>query len=279
MHVHVFGPYDRFPLAEDRSYTPVEAPVEAFVAHLDALGFERGVIVTASAQGTDNGAMLDALRRYPTRFRGVAVLPPETTDRTLDEMTAAGVRGLRLNLLRSAAGERTYRNGVGYDSLKALGPRIKERGWHLQIWIHARDLAEALPLLEPYGMELVVDHMGRISTAGGHAGAPRLPPVVRPAARRPGLDQDLGCRPHHRRRGAVAGGRPLCPRIAGGECRALRLGHRLAAYRLFRPADVGGCGAGRDAGALDPGCRDAQGACSSTMPPSSTISEGETVPC
>jgi predicted TIM-barrel fold metal-dependent hydrolase len=163
-HVHVFGPYDRFPLAEDRSYTPVEAPVEAFVAHLDALGFERGVIVTASAQGTDNDAMLDALRRYPTRFRGVAVLPPETTDRTLDEMTAAGVRGLRLNLLRSAAGERTYRNGVGYDSLRALGPRIRERGWHLQIWIHARDLAEALPLLEPYGMDLVVDHMGRIST-------------------------------------------------------------------------------------------------------------------
>ena len=61
-HVHVFGPYARFPLAEDRSYTPVEAPVEAFVAHLDALGFDRGVIVTASAQGTDNGAMLDALR-------------------------------------------------------------------------------------------------------------------------------------------------------------------------------------------------------------------------
>src|SRR3954465_12968245 len=89
-HVHVFGPYSRFPLAEDRSYTPVETPVEAFLAHLDALGFERGVIVTASAQGTDNAAMLDALRRHPARFRGVAVLPPETTDRELDEMTAAG---------------------------------------------------------------------------------------------------------------------------------------------------------------------------------------------
>jgi predicted TIM-barrel fold metal-dependent hydrolase len=163
-HVHVFGPYGRFPLAEDRSYTPVEAPVEAFLAHLEALGFERGVIVTASAQGTDNSAMLDALRRHPARFRGVAVLPPETTDRELDEMTAAGVRGLRLNLLRGAAGERTYRNGVGMESLEALGPRLRERGWHLQIWIHARDLAEALPALERHGMELVVDHMGRIDT-------------------------------------------------------------------------------------------------------------------
>nr|WP_200305783.1 amidohydrolase family protein [Paracraurococcus ruber] len=163
-HVHVFGPYDRFPLAEDRSYTPVAAPVEAFLAHLDALGFDRGVIVTASAQGTDNGAMLDALRRHPARLRGVAVLGPETADRDLDAMTAAGVKALRLNLLRGEGGERTYRNGVGLESLAALGPRIRERGWHLQVWIHARDLAEALPLLEPHGMDLVVDHMGRIDT-------------------------------------------------------------------------------------------------------------------
>lgn len=163
-HVHVFGPYDRFPLAADRSYTPVEAPVEAFLAHLDGLGFARGVIVTASAQGTDNAAMLDALRRHPDRFRGVAVLPPETDDQRLDAMTEAGVRGLRLNLLRGAGGERTYRNGVGMESLEALGPRLRERGWHLQIWIHARDLAEALPALKRHGMELVIDHMGRIST-------------------------------------------------------------------------------------------------------------------
>ena len=259
-HVHVFGPYDRFPLAEDRSYTPVEAPVEAFVAHLDALGFERGVIVTASAQGTDNGAMLDALRRYPTRFRGVAVLPPETTDRTLDEMTAAGVRGLRLNLLRSAAGERTYRNGVGYTasrrsargsrnaagtcrsgSMRATWPRrcrcSSPTGWSWSsiIWAASRP------------------RRTRRSTPASACCAP--------AARRPGLDQDLG-----RRTACISGGeapgRAADPaRAARGECRGAGLGPPidLAAYRLFRPADVGGCGAGRDAGALDPGCRDAQG--------------------
>jgi len=37
-HAHVFGPYDRYPLAEDRSYTPSEQGADAFIAHLDRLG-------------------------------------------------------------------------------------------------------------------------------------------------------------------------------------------------------------------------------------------------
>src|SRR5689334_11135617 len=89
-HAHVFGPYARFPLAAERSYTPPEAPVEAFLAHLDALGFARGVLVTASAQGTDNRAILDAMRRYPGRLRGVAVLGAEASDREIDELHEAG---------------------------------------------------------------------------------------------------------------------------------------------------------------------------------------------
>lgn len=29
-HAHLFGPYDRFPLAAERSYTPAEAPAEPY---------------------------------------------------------------------------------------------------------------------------------------------------------------------------------------------------------------------------------------------------------
>ena len=39
-HAHVFGPYDRFPLAAERSYTPpeaVESQYLALLARLDAL--------------------------------------------------------------------------------------------------------------------------------------------------------------------------------------------------------------------------------------------------
>lgn len=154
-HTHVFGPYRRFPLAEDRSYTMPETPAEAHIAHLDALGFDRGVVVTASVQGTDNSTLLDALRRHPARLRGVAVLGAEATDRELDELHAAGVRGVRLNL----SGH--MRNGVGMEVLPSLAPRLRERGWHIQVWAYGERLLEALPALAPWGMELVVDHMGR----------------------------------------------------------------------------------------------------------------------
>ena len=55
-HAHVFGPSDRFPYAEDRSYTPPDAPLEKYLGMLDTLGFARGVLVQGSAHGRDNSA-------------------------------------------------------------------------------------------------------------------------------------------------------------------------------------------------------------------------------
>ena len=63
----------RFPYADDRSYTPPDAPLEKYLAMLDTIGFARGVLVQGSAHGRDNSAMLDALARRPDRLRGVAV--------------------------------------------------------------------------------------------------------------------------------------------------------------------------------------------------------------
>jgi predicted TIM-barrel fold metal-dependent hydrolase len=60
-HAHVFGPAARFPYAEDRSYTPPDAPLEKYLGMRDAIGFARGVLVQGSAHGRDNSAMLDAL--------------------------------------------------------------------------------------------------------------------------------------------------------------------------------------------------------------------------
>jgi len=165
-HAHVFGPYNRFPLADDRSYTPAEHPGEAFVAHLDRLRLTRGVLVTGSASGTDNGAVLAALQSYPQRLRGVAVPQAGTSDAELERWHAAGIRGVRFNLFKRD-GHAVYRNGVGIEVLEALAPRIAPLGWHAQIWIHAPDLVELAPRLLRTGLPLVIDHMGRMAAARG----------------------------------------------------------------------------------------------------------------
>ncbi|MBO1114630.1 amidohydrolase family protein [Bordetella petrii] len=165
-HAHVFGPYDRFPLDDERSYTPPPYPAETFIAHLDELGLARGVLVTGSASGTANDIVLDALARYPQRLRGVIVPRLDMDDAELDRCAAAGVRGVRANLYR-LEGKAVYRNGVGLDVLQALAPRLAARGWHAQIWVHAPDLPELMPALKALKLPLVIDHMGRMSTRRG----------------------------------------------------------------------------------------------------------------
>ena len=138
-HCHVFGPAARFPYAEPRSYTPEDAPLAAYLALLDRLGLERGVIVQPSAYGRDNRATLDALEREPKRLRGVAVGGAELSRETLNAWHKAGVRGLRANEFRRD-GKPYYQNGVRLSDIEPLYPAMAELGWHLQLWIDTRDL-------------------------------------------------------------------------------------------------------------------------------------------
>lgn len=159
-HCHVFGPAARFPYAEARSYAPDDAPLDAYLAHLDRLGFDRGVLVQPSAYGLDNRAMLDALTREQHRLRGVAV-GAGLDSATLQQWHAAGVRALRSNEFRRD-GKPYYQNGVRLADIEPLYAQLAELGWHLQLWIDARDLPEMAPALKREPVPVVVDHMGRM---------------------------------------------------------------------------------------------------------------------
>jgi predicted TIM-barrel fold metal-dependent hydrolase len=150
-HIHAIGVVERFPLATDRSYTPAIVPIERYVALMDRLGISHAVLVQPSIYGTDNRALLDALARHPSRFRGVAVVARDATDRELAALHAAGVRGIRANLLN--------RGGISLDDARALAPRFADLGWHLQLQIDVStfdhfDVVAALPV------DVVVDHFG-----------------------------------------------------------------------------------------------------------------------
>jgi predicted TIM-barrel fold metal-dependent hydrolase len=169
-HAHVFGPAAQFPYADDRSYTPPDAPLAKYLGMLDTLGFARGVLVQGSAHGRDNGAMLDALARYPGRLRGVAVADEAVPEAELRRWHDNGVRGLRFNHFFKD-GQLHYRGGVTLESAKALAPLMRELGWHLQLWIDVKDLDDTLPALNALGLPVVIDHMGRTEASAGASSA------------------------------------------------------------------------------------------------------------
>jgi hypothetical protein len=61
-HCHVFGPGAQFPYAPERKYTPCDASKDQLFALRDHLGFDKNVIVQATCHGSDNRALVDALK-------------------------------------------------------------------------------------------------------------------------------------------------------------------------------------------------------------------------
>lgn len=167
-HAHVFGPAARFPYTPGRGYTPPDAPAERYVALLDHLGFARGVVVQGNAHGFDNRVVLDALKRYPQRLRGVAITDTRIAPATLRDWHALGMRGLRFHLF-SQAGKPGYVRGVGLDVFAVFRKTMRELGWVMQVFCDWRLMGEVAPVLRDVSREMpvIVDHMLNIPAERG----------------------------------------------------------------------------------------------------------------
>jgi predicted TIM-barrel fold metal-dependent hydrolase len=166
-HAHVFGPYERFPLADPRPYTPGPAPKGDYLAMLNAAGFDRGVLVHGGANGWDHRAMLDAIASAPGRLRGIGVLPGSASDSDLSALGAGGVRGLRFTEVAGPTASQNFAGRVGFDALYELAPRLRELGWQAVIWANADALASACDSLRKLELPLVIDHLGYFDVTRG----------------------------------------------------------------------------------------------------------------
>lgn len=162
-HMHVFGPYERFPLAAERAYTVPEAPIEAHERMKAEVGLERTVLVQASGHGTDSRALLEALGKLGPRGRGVAVVALQTPLAELQRMHKAGVRGVRLNLHTLAA----RHPGDPATLLRAYERLVAPLGWHLQLFCAPETLAALAPHIAQASVPVVIDHMGLPDAAAG----------------------------------------------------------------------------------------------------------------
>ena len=160
-HCHVFGPEDKFSYAPERKYTPCDAPKEKLFALRDFLGFDKNVIVQASCHSKDNRAMVDALESADGKAKGVAFVGEEVTDRELEWMDRAGVRGVRFNFIRRLV------DFTPRDVLTRIAARIAPLGWHVVVYFEMRDLAELEPFFTSLPTTVVVDHMGTPDVSKG----------------------------------------------------------------------------------------------------------------
>jgi predicted TIM-barrel fold metal-dependent hydrolase len=161
-HVHVMGLPIDYPMVAARHYTPGPASPGDLQRHLDALRFQRTVIIQSSIYGTDNRCTLDALQalnaQHPNSARAVLVLPPAVTPTTLTGLHEMGVRGIRLNIESSSG-----RDGHAlHDQLQHWAPLLASLGWHCQVFAAADLIAAAARTIRELTVPVVLDHFAMI---------------------------------------------------------------------------------------------------------------------
>jgi predicted TIM-barrel fold metal-dependent hydrolase len=159
-HAHVF--VQGLSLAAQRRYAPDhDATLDAYVTQLSEHGLSHGVLVQPSFLGADNAFLAAVTKRYPQRFRGVAVVDPQASDAQLEALADANVVGARLNLIGLPVPD------LGDAVWTRLFARLNALGWHVEVHSRAADLPAVLDALLAHGCTVVVDHFGRPDPALG----------------------------------------------------------------------------------------------------------------
>jgi predicted TIM-barrel fold metal-dependent hydrolase len=155
-HAHIFGPAARFPYANERIYTPPDSTYEDYRKLLSALGVQRAVLVQPSVYGEDGSAMLDAMRRFGTGVRAVAVADPAIAETQIKALHNSGVRGLRFNVVD----RRDNKNVVPVDVLRALARRIAPFGWHIELLVNVDEAPNFAHAVADIPVPIVLGHLG-----------------------------------------------------------------------------------------------------------------------
>jgi 2-pyrone-4,6-dicarboxylate lactonase len=152
-HLHVYGPFDRYPLVAERGYDPdPHSTLDDYLKTHRALGLERAVIVTGSGNGTNNSITLDALRRMNGGFKGLALLDPSITDSELVELREGGFSGFRIKT--------NGRGGLSFDDSKRMAARTEGFGWHVEFMSQSlEEVIGAVPFLNSLKVPYMFDHV------------------------------------------------------------------------------------------------------------------------
>lgn len=156
-HMHVIGPFDRFPLSPSSKYEPYPSTwQEQKEILIEKLGFWGFVVVQATCHGTDNAVVVDALEHMEGRAAGVASVTEDISTDELKRMHDVGVRGVRFAFLPHIASETTPT-----EVIQRIAKKIAPLGWHTDLYFLPDTFEVMEPLIRSLPTPVIIDHMGR----------------------------------------------------------------------------------------------------------------------
>ena len=162
-HAHICGPQNVYKYIPQRIYSPPDALLPEYSHVLETLGCSRAVLVQPSLYGTDNSAMLAAMKIAGPAFRGVAVIGDDVTASELDGLHAAGIRGARLNIVDVREGK----GQLPIAQIARLADRIKPFGWHIEFLMHVDEFPDIDMTFGGLPVDVVFGHLGYVKTGKG----------------------------------------------------------------------------------------------------------------
>lgn len=152
-HIHIYDP--TMPVAPTATGPgPAWANVAAYRAVKRRLGLSRAVVVQPTAYGADNRCTLAAVAELGAEHaRCVVVVGPDVSEAELQRLHEAGARGVRFHMLAGGA--------LAWEALEPVAARIAALGWHVQVQLDGRRLAEFEDLLAGLPCPVVIDHVGK----------------------------------------------------------------------------------------------------------------------
>jgi predicted TIM-barrel fold metal-dependent hydrolase len=152
-HHHIYD--SRFPVDPRAALHPDDASVGDYRLLQRRIGTSRNVVVQPSTYGIDNGGLIAALQAFGPSARGIAVVDTTVSDVELQTLHAAGVRGIRFNVV--APGGVT-----SIDMVAPLAKRIAALRWHVQVFATADLIAGTEDLWRGLPCDVVFDHLGHV---------------------------------------------------------------------------------------------------------------------
>lgn len=156
-HVHVVDE-EKYPFDPNALYRPKKADLNDLLQFESSLGIDHVCIINISTYGNDNRITIDAMNDLKGKGRAVVLIDPEKiTEKELDALHRAGVRGARLNI---KTGSIELDKATFVKQLRLYADKIRSRDWVLQLYMGLWQFPLVADEIPKLGVDVCIDHVG-----------------------------------------------------------------------------------------------------------------------